>query len=75
MQKGRGARTAGQSGDLQGLSDVESADSESVEELLEDGQTFEAEAISGVENALDPDEGEVTTDEVSEDDVPSEYDV
>jgi len=29
---------AGQSGDLQGLSDVEEADSESVDELLEEGQ-------------------------------------
>jgi hypothetical protein len=49
-------------------------DSESVEELLEEGQTLEAEAVSGVEDALDPDEGEVHTSEVPEDDVPGEDD-
>jgi hypothetical protein len=36
-------------------------DSESVEELTEEGQDYEAEVVSGVENALDPDEGEVRT--------------
>jgi hypothetical protein len=71
-RKGFGPDSGGQSGDLQGLSRAESADSESVEELLEEGQAFEAEAISGVENALDPDESEVTTKEVPEDDVPEE---
>ena len=64
---------AGQSGDLQGLSDVEEADSESVDELLEEGQSFEAEAVSGVENAPDADRGPVRTHEVPEDDVPKEY--
>ncbi len=64
---------AGQSGDLQGLSDVEEADSESVDELLEEGQSFEAEAVSGVENAPDADRGPVRTHEVLEDDVPEEY--
>jgi hypothetical protein len=64
---------AGQSGDLQGLSDVEEADSESVDELLEEGQSFEAEAVSGVENAPDADRGPVRTREVPEDDVPEEY--
>jgi len=48
-------------------------DSESAEELLEEGQSFEAEVVSGVENALDPDQGEVRTREVPEDDVPEEY--
>jgi N utilization substance protein A len=67
------ADKAGQSGDVQGLSSVEDVDSESVEELLEEGQAFEAEAISGVENARDPDQGEVKTKEVPEDDVPPEY--
>ena len=70
---GRGADAGGQSGDLQGLSEVERADSESVVELLEDGQAFEAEAVSGVENAPDADAGEVTTHEIAEDDVPTEY--
>jgi hypothetical protein len=64
---------AGQAGDLQGLSDTEEADSESVVELLEEGQSFEAEVVRGVENAPDADVAEVTTTEVPEDDVPSEY--
>jgi hypothetical protein len=49
------------------------ADSESVEELLEEGQSFEAEVVAGVENAPEPDESEVRTKEVPEDDVPEEY--
>jgi hypothetical protein len=65
--------SGGQSGDLQGLSNLERADSESVDELLEEGNTFEAEAVAGVENAGNADEEEVHTHEVSEDDVPSEY--
>lgn len=64
---------AGQSGDLQGLSDTETVDSESVAELLEEGQSFEAEVVEGVENAPDPDVAEVTTRQVPEDDVPPEY--
>jgi hypothetical protein len=64
---------AGQAGDLQGLSDSEEVDSESVVELLEEGQSFEAEVVRGVENAPDADVAEVTTTEVPEDDVPSEY--
>ena len=67
-------RQAGQSGDTQGLSDIADADSESVEELLEEGQSFEAGVISGVENAPDADHGEIKTREVREDDVPEEYD-
>jgi hypothetical protein len=60
------------SGDLQGVSRVEDADSESVAELLEEGNTFEAEILSGVEAADDGDD-EVETHEVPEDDVPGEY--
>jgi len=71
--RGLGAASAGQSGDIQGISRAEDVDSESVEELTEEGQDFEAEVVSGVENALDPDEGEVHTHEVPEDDVPEEY--
>jgi hypothetical protein len=69
---GPGSDTAGQSGDLQGLSNVEGADSESVDELLEEGNSFEAEVIAGVEDAGDS-EKEVHTHEVPEDDVPGEY--
>lgn len=63
----------GQSGDIQGLSGIEDVDSESVRELAEEGQDFEAGIISGVESAPDPDVSEVKTREVSEDDVPEEY--
>jgi hypothetical protein len=63
----------GQSGDLQGLSDVAGADSQSVRELLEEGQYFEASVVSGVENAPPADAGPVKTHEVPEDDVPPEY--
>jgi hypothetical protein len=68
-----GPETAGQSGDLQGLSDLAVADSESVEELLEEGQAFEAALVMGVENAPDADVAEVHTHQVPEDDVPPEY--
>jgi hypothetical protein len=69
-----GPRSAGQSGDLQGISNVEIADSESVDELLEEGNAFEATLVKGIQDAPDPDESEVTTHEVPEDDVPGEYD-
>ena len=72
-RRGLEAESGGQSGDTQGLSRRHLADSESVEELLEEGQYMEAEAVSGVENAKDPDQGEVRTRELLEDDVPEEY--
>ena len=62
-----------QSGDLQGVSNVERADSESVDELLEEGNASEAGIVTGVEQAEDDAEGEVRTHEVPEDDVPEEY--
>jgi len=62
-----------QSGDLQGLSDVEDVESESVRELVEEGQFFEAEVVSGVENAPPPDAGPVKMRQRREDDVPPEY--
>ena len=71
--QGLGARAGGQSGDLQGLSNVQGADSESVDELLEQGNAFEAEVVKGVEDAGDADEREVHTHEVPQDDVPGEY--
>ena len=60
-------------GDLQGLSNRPTANSESVEELVEEGNALEVEAVQGVENALDADQGEVRTKEVPEDDAPQEY--
>jgi hypothetical protein len=62
-----------ESGDLQGLSDRERADSESVDELLEEGNAFEAGVVQGVEEADESEGREVHTREVPEDDVPEEY--
>jgi len=71
--EGSRARSGRQSGDLQGLSSVQGADSESVGELLEEGNAFEADVVTGVEEAGNVDEKEVRTHEVSEDDIPGEY--
>ncbi len=71
--EGLGPRSSGQSGDLQGLSNLEAADSESVDELLEEGNAFEADVVKGVQDAEDADGKEVHTHEVSQDDVPGEY--
>jgi hypothetical protein len=73
-RRARAAAAGAGGGDFGGASVVEGADSESAEELLEEGQTFEAGIVSGVENARDPDQGEVRTHEVPQDDVPEEYD-
>jgi len=64
--------SGGQSGDTQGLSAVPTADTESVKELVEEGQYFEAAVVSGVENAPDADVAEVTTTEVAQDEIPGE---
>ncbi|MFY9804136.1 MAG: hypothetical protein WA211_10200 [Candidatus Acidiferrales bacterium] len=71
--RGLGPDSGGQSGDIQALSSKELADSESVTELTEEGQDYEAGIISGVENAPDADRGPIKTREVPEDDVPEEY--
>ncbi len=71
--RGLGAKTGGQAGDTQGLSGTVTGGSESVKELLEEGQSYEAEVLEGVENARNADESEVETREVPEDDVPEEY--
>jgi hypothetical protein len=67
------SRSSGQSGDLQGLSNVEGTDSESVDELLEEENAFEADVVMGVEDAGDAEGREVRTHEVLEDDIPGEY--
>jgi hypothetical protein len=67
------SRSGGQSGDLQGLSNLERASSESVDELLEEGNAFEADVVMGVEDAEAAEGREVRTHEVPEDDVPGEY--
>jgi hypothetical protein len=61
------------SADFQGLSRAEQANSESVDELVEEGNLFEAGAVAGVEEADNADEREVHTHEIPEDDVPEEY--
>jgi hypothetical protein len=71
--RGEGTVSARQSADLEGLSRVAEADSESVDELVEEGNVFEAGAVAGVEEADDQDTREVHTHEVPEDDVPGEY--
>ncbi|HXU17913.1 MAG TPA: hypothetical protein VN708_22585 [Terriglobales bacterium] len=68
-----GPGSAGQSGDLQQLPDAADADSESVEELVEEGNAFEAGVVQGVEDVKPPDVSGVKTREVPEDDVPPEY--
>ncbi len=58
-----GPDSAGQSGDVEGLSDEPEASSDSVEDLVESGQYYEAEVVEGIENAPDADVAEVTTHE------------
>jgi hypothetical protein len=72
--KGLGSGSGGQSGALQGLSDIEGASSESVDELLEEGNAFEAEVVKGVEDAPDADQGEVRTHQrPQEEDLPEDF--
>jgi hypothetical protein len=52
--KGLGYRSAGQSGEVERLPKVADADSEGVEDPIEERQTFEAEAISRDESAQTP---------------------
>ncbi len=56
-----GPRSAGQDGDLQGLSELEDADVESVEELADSDQALEAATVEGVEDAADHPERPVHT--------------
>jgi len=48
-----GPDSGGQSGDTQGLSPLADAADESVEELADSGQAYEAEVIQGIEDAAD----------------------
>lgn len=65
--------TPQRSEEFEGLSRTEQADSESVDELVGEGNLFEAGAVAGVEEAEDADEKEVRTHELPQDDVPEEY--
>jgi len=63
------------SGDLEGLADDAEASLESVEELVDEGQYYEAEVVDGVENAPPADVAEVQTrerPEVAGESVPDE---
>ena len=72
--KARVARAGAGGGDFGGASLVADADSQSADELLEEGQTFEAGIVRGVEEADENIEQEVHTHEELQDDVPGEYD-
>lgn len=69
-----GPDSAGQSGDTENISELEDHNMESVSELMEEQQTFEAGIVSGVENAPYADEAEVETHGThpGEDDIPRE---
>jgi hypothetical protein len=56
-----GPDSGGQSGDTQGLSEITDAADESVEELADTGQAYEAEVIDGLEDAADHPEKPVHT--------------
>jgi len=70
-------RSTSLSGDLQGLSRTPGADSESVSELVEEGNQFEGEIVNAVEatdDIRDDTTKEVRTHEMRpENDVPQEY--
>jgi hypothetical protein len=67
-----GPDSAGQSGDPQGLSQLEDTNEESVEELADTDQAFEAAAVEGVEDAADhPERPTHTHDEYRSDDFPT----
>jgi N utilization substance protein A len=69
LQEGGGDESAeradagGISGDAKGLSDQPTGNEDSVADLVESGQYYEAEVVEGVENAPDADEGEVVAHE------------
>jgi hypothetical protein len=69
-----GSDSAGQSGDTQGLSQIADAAGESVEELDDTDQAYEAEAVGGVEDAADHPERPIRTreDNARSDDTPPE---
>ena len=58
-----GPDSGGQSGDVTGLDEEPEAGPDSVEDLVETGQYYEAEVIEGIEDAPPADEAEVTTHE------------
>ena len=71
-----GSDSAGQSGDAQGLSPIEEANEESVEELSDTDQAYDADVVQGVEDAGDHPEREVRSHQDrnyrQDDDIPPE---
>jgi hypothetical protein len=65
-----GSAAGGQAGDLQGLPGDEDVQNESVRELVEEGQFFEASIVDAVENAPP---GPLKPRKIREDDIPPEY--
>ena len=65
-----GPDSAGQSGGIQQVPGNASADSESVEELAEEGNAYEANVVDGVEKAEKRAESRATTDHPHEDEMP-----
>lgn len=68
--RGLGSESGGQSGDDEGLSVEEDADSESVDELTEEGQDYEAEIVAGVERAATNLEQEVPVEDREDGGIP-----
>ena len=68
-----GPGSAGQSGDTQGLPEREDVENESVRELVEEGQYYEASLVDAVENAPPADAGGMRPRRRREDDLPPEY--
>src|SRR5260370_42400498 len=64
--------SGGQSGDLQGLSNIEGAGSESVDELLEEGNAFAADVVAGAGGAGPAGDREGRKHEVAADGEPGE---
>jgi N utilization substance protein A len=66
--------SAGQAGDDAATSDIANSTEESVKNLVDTEQNYEAAAVSGVENALPADEEEVSThgEHPGEDDIPAD---
>ncbi len=72
-QKGLGPNSAGQSGDTQGISSNPESSSESVEELLEEGQFIEAGILEGIEESDEGDPAPLHPKQFPVNDIPLEY--
>jgi len=73
QESGTELEVAEQPLDIKRVAAMERANLETVEQLAEEGQIFEAEVLAGVHEAEEADETEVTTHEALADDVPAEY--